>query len=188
LTDKNRWFLTFQAKQDFSKWESLVDIHLISDADFFRDYNRDYAESTKGNFDSTIFLTRPVIGGNLNLYLERSLEYYDVNTRLIESALPKVEFRLPSTKLAPQIFTSLETSFTRIYKQFYGNGDTNYSRLDFHPYFEYPLRTPPSIDIIPSIELRGTYYSKEFENGRIETDSIFRRLLIGKLDIKGPRF
>jgi LPS-assembly protein len=188
LTDKNRWFLTFQGISDFSKWKSLIDIHLISDADFFRDYNRDYAESTKGNFDSTLFLTRQVIGGNLNFYLQRSLEYYDVDTRLIESALPKIEFRFPSTKLPLGIFTSLETSFTRIYKQFYGNGDTNYSRLDFHPHFEFPLKTPPSIDIIPSIELRGTYYSKEFENGKIESDSLFRRLLVGKLDFKGPRF
>lgn len=187
LQNQNRWFLTFQNISQIFGFKALVDVNLISDANFFRDFNRDFSQGTKGNFDSTIFLTKKFIGGNLNIYLQRREDFYDVEEKLDQSSLPKIEYRLPTTKIGGGFYAFLETSFSNIYKEFYLGGNTRYSRFDFHPSIEFPIPTPPFIDIIPSLEVRETLYSKGYEGDKISSEPILRRLIVGKFGIKGPR-
>lgn len=186
ITSKKRWYInTVNTGKIGKKWNYLFDVNLISDGDFFRDYERDYSKGTKGNFDSTFFLTRKVLDGNLNFILERGVEYYESNSKLTQSALPKIEFRLPQTLLKKGLYLSLETSFTEIGQKFYNQRENSYYRIDFHPTVEAPLYTPPYIDVIPSFELRETFYS---EGNEKREDSVIRRQIIAGLNFSGPRF
>lgn len=188
ITDKKRWYFNAGNTGEIGgNWKYLLDVNLISDADFFRDYERDYSKGTKGNFDSTFFLTRKIYDGNLNLILVRRVEYYDFNEKLTQTAIPKIEFRLPQTKLKWGVFLSLETSFSEISQDFLDTNEISYYRFDFHPSLEAPFYTPSFIDIIPSLEIRETYYSKGWDE-KETTDSILRRQLVGALTISGPRF
>ncbi|MCX7830395.1 MAG: LPS assembly protein LptD, partial [Acidobacteria bacterium] len=186
IAEKDRWYFNAGNTGKFGKyWKYLLDINLISDANFFRDYERDYSKGTKGNFDSTFFLTRKVYEGNFNLILERGVEYYNFDSKLIQTALPKIEFRLPQTLLKWGVYLSLETSLSSISQEFYDNNDISYHRVDFHPIFEAPFYTPPFIDIIPTLEIRETYYSEGQEK---ESDAVLRRQIVGGLNLYGPRF
>ncbi len=187
LSNKNRWYFnTGNTGKMGKKWNYLLDVNLISDANFFRDFERDYSRGTKGNFDSFLFLTRKLLDGNLNLVIERGVEYYNYDDRVVEKALPKVEFRLPQTKMKKRIYFSLQTSFTQISKEIYGMSDVSYNRLDLYPRFEAPLFTPPYIDIIPSLEIRETYYTEGTGNGE-EKESLLRSQVVCGLNISGPR-
>lgn len=187
LTNQNRWyFKTGNTGEIGNQWKYLFDINLISDANFFRDFQRDYSEGTKGNFDSTFFLTRKLFDGNLNFMIERGVEYYSYDDKVFQEALPKIEFRLPQTMIRKGIYLSLETSFSQISKEIYGLKDVSYNRLDFHPNFEAPLYTPPYIDIIPSLEIRETYYSEGIRDGE-EKKSVLRSQIIGGINFSGPR-
>jgi lipopolysaccharide assembly outer membrane protein LptD (OstA) len=189
ITDRNRWDLTFSHISSLPwKWKLSADINLISDADFWRDYQRDYSKSTRGNFDSRIFLTKPLFGGSLNIFFERGLEYYGIDEKVVDTALPKIELRLPLTPLKFGLYGSLETSASAISKSVENSSDISYERFDLHPQFEMPLRTPPFIDIIPSLDLRQTFYSEsEIEDASSDSNDISRGLIAFDLSIKGPR-
>jgi lipopolysaccharide assembly outer membrane protein LptD (OstA) len=189
LSDKNRWDFTYSHFSSLPrKWKFIADINLISDAYFWRDFQRDYSKSTKGNFDSRIFLTRPLLGGSFNVFFERSLEYYGTDEKVVERALPKLELRLPLTLLKWGLYGSLETSASALSKSVGSSSEISYKRLDLHPQFELPLYTPPYIDIIPALDIRETFYSeREGVYEGPQDDSVTRGLLAFTLDIKGPR-
>jgi lipopolysaccharide assembly outer membrane protein LptD (OstA) len=186
LMDKNRWYLsTTNIGRMGDNWNYLLDVNLISDGDFFRDYERDYSRGTKGNFDSTLFMTKKLYDGSLNFILERGVEYYSSEDKVTQKALPKIEFRLPPTRLKWGMYLALETSFSEISRELYDKSDQSYYRVDFHPTIEAPLYTPPYIDIIPSLEIRETYYSEGSEN---KEDSMLRRQIVAGINLEGPRF
>lgn len=186
ITDKERWYFnTINTGRVGNKWDYLLDVNLISDGDFFRDYERDYSKGTRGNFDSVLFLTRRVYDGNLNFLLERKVEYYESNNNVTQKALPKIEFRLPQTRLKWGVYLSLETSFSKIFQEIYDKSDQSYYRVDFHPTFEAPLYTPPFIDIVPSLEIRETFYSEGSES---KDETFLRREIVAGINFYGPRF
>jgi len=187
ISGRKRWDFTFSHISSLPyKWKLAADINLISDADFWRDFQRDYSKSTRGNFDSSLFLSRPALGGSLNLFLERGVDYYNFDDKVVERALPKLELRLPLSPVKHGLYGSLETSASALSRSVDGGEEISWKRLDFHPQFEYPLLTPPWIDIIPALDLRETWYSEK-EYADDEEEDITRRLAAFSLSIKGPR-
>ncbi|HNQ78837.1 MAG TPA: LPS assembly protein LptD [Acidobacteriota bacterium] len=187
LSGRDRWDFTFSHIATLPrKWKLTADINLISDAYFWRDFQRDFSKSTRGNFDSRVFLSKPVLGGSFNMFLERGVDYYNIDDKVVERALPKLELRLPLTPVKWGLYGSLETSASALSRSVDDGRNISWKRLDFHPQFEYPLLTPPWIDIIPSLDLRETWYSEK-EYADDDEEDITRRLAAFSLSIKGPR-
>jgi len=176
-------------------WQSVADVNLISDADFWRDYQRDYFKSTQAAANSRLFLTRQWGPYSLNLRAERLLEYYSYDEHLTQSVLPGIEWRSSLQPLGRGFYAGWETSADLLDKGSvtwdglsYVRDDLRYRRVDLHPFFEWPLRTVPWLDVTPRLELRATGYSRSLDAADgSEGGSLWRQYAAFSLRVAGPR-
>jgi len=176
-------------------WQFLADVNLVSDADFWRDYQRDYFKSTMPGANSRLFLTRQWGPYSLNLRAERLLEYYSYSEHLTQTALPGIEWRSSLQPLGGGFYAGWETSADLFQKESqlwdgadYTRDSLRYRRVDLHPFFEWPLRTVPWLDVTPRLDLRATNYSRSLEAADgSEGGSLWREYAALSLKVAGPR-
>lgn len=181
--DKKRWmFNTYSVGKFKNGFDYTVVMNLVSDSSFNRDFERDYFKGSRGSFDSFFFLTKDFKPLLLNILFENNINYYSLDEKLTDRSVPKVEVRVPQLFLSNHLRFSLETSFTSIERDHGAKSRLDYHRFDFHPFFEFSFFTPPYIDIIPTIEMRGTYYSEN-----LEKDDDLRKYINFKLLTLGPK-
>ncbi len=194
---RKRWDFTWTHLQKMQKgWYFAADVNLLSDIDFPRDYQRDYAKGTVSGTDSRIFLGRNWGPYAFDVYAERRREYFTEGQDLIQSALPKVELRSSLQPLWGGLYAGFETSAAYLHKEW---ADTavpasikhtlSYGRVDVHPYAEFPFHPVPWLDVTPRFELRATGYGKseDLDTKAYDGGSLWRTYARASLDLTGPR-
>ncbi len=196
--DQKRWdFAWTHFGKMANGWQLMADVNLVSDANFWRDYQRDYSKGTLPGNDSRVYLTKQWGPYSLNLRGERLVQFYTLDQSLVQRRLPGIEWRSSLQPLGAGFYGGFETSadsFTKEWAQWAGSGlikeDLRYQRADFHPFIEWPVRTVPWLDISPRLELRATGYSESLDqnNGQYDGGKLWRRYASFSLDVSGPRF
>ena len=195
---RKRWDLTWTHVQDFSRgWYFFADVNLLSDIDFPKEYQRDYARSTTSRTDSRLFLVRRWGPYGFTLRLERRLQYFTEDRDLTQRALPLVEFRSALQPLGRGLYGGFETSAALLHRESAGPGENglfekraqNYGRLDLHPFAEWPLHPAPWLDLTPRLEGRATWYGDRVDPLSGESLGGDLTRLYGRfaLDLAGPR-
>lgn len=196
--DQKRWNFVWTHLQTLPKgWFFLADVNLLSDINFPRDFNRDYAQSTVSGTDSRIFLTRNWGPYSFNVKAERRLQYYTEDRDLQQKALPGVEFRSNLQRISGDLYGGFETSADYLHKEWASydlsgavKHALSYERLDAHPFIELPWHPTLWLDVTPRLEVRATYYGEtvgdkpEDPNG----PGLWRTYAKASLEAAGPRF
>lgn len=178
-------------------WQVLADVNLVSDADFWRDYQRDYYKGTSPGPTSRLFVTKQGGPYTLNLRAERLVEYTGPTEELRQEMLPGAEFFSVLQPLGKGLYGGFAIRADALSKQWEEwTGTTTlrrelrYQRLDVNPVLEWPLRTVPWLDITPRLELRATGYTDSvgLAPSYREEGSLWREYAAFSVRAAGPRF
>jgi lipopolysaccharide assembly outer membrane protein LptD (OstA) len=188
LTDEGRWFVGYREDQMISpRTRLLADINLVSDSDYYLNFERDLGIGTNPSALSRVFTSWNGAVHSLNTRLERR-EQFSVNQTLEQAVLPEVELRGRQRQIGatPLIF-SFQTSGSHFLKET-STFDADYGRLDLFPSISAPFSPAPWLQVEPTLNLRGTYYSQSLPGGVLSDEDLYRGFVNGTLDILGPRF
>ena len=196
--DRKRWDFSWTHIQNFRKgWYFVADVNLLSDINFWRDYNRDYARGTTSGTDSRIYLARNWGPYSFSATAERRLQYFTDNRDLQQRTLPGFEFRSNLQPLIGALYGGFETSAGYFHKEWadYSSSEPrrfslSYSRVDLHPYVELPWHPTLWLDVTPRLELRATGYGKSLDpsTSAYDAGSLWRNYARGSLEVVGPRW
>lgn len=195
--NQKRWDLSWGHQGRSSNgWQFLADVNLVSDANFWRDYQRDYTKGTMPGPVSRLFLSHHKGPYSLNLRAERRQEYGAFYQQTEQFVLPGIEWRSAPQHLGKGLYLGWETSFDGLRKEWFeASGatfvqrDLNYGRFDLYPSLEWPLRTVPWLDITPRLALRATGYSESYDpaTGEFDGGTTWREYGEFSLRVAGPR-
>ncbi|MGA9750292.1 MAG: LPS assembly protein LptD [Acidobacteriota bacterium] len=194
---QKRWDFSWAHMQNFRHgWYFMANINLLSDINFFRDYQRDYTLSTLSGLDSSLYLVRNWGPYSLTFKAERQNQYFTEGQDLVQRTQPGVEWRSSLHPLVGDLYWGFETSADLFHKEWAQytpatqKFSVSYNRLDVHPYFELPLHPALWLDITPRLELRATHYSESQDPStqQYNAGQLWRSYARFSVDVVGPRF
>lgn len=187
-TDADRWFLGFREDQRFSpRWRLLADVNLVSDGDYYLDFERDLGVGTNPSALSRVFAGWDGAAQSVNLRVERREQFSTAGT-LDQSVLPEVEWRSRERRLGRSpLFFAFESSLDSFHKET-STYTGDYRRVDLFPRFSAPWHPAAWLQVDPSLGLRGTYYTQSLPGGTLSQADFHRGFLEARLDLLGPRF
>lgn len=188
--ESERWFYHYDADQAFGGgWRLLADINGVSDADFYRDFERDFNVATLPNEFSTVYLTRTWSYYTLHLRTERNVQFYS-SGNVLQQRLPEAEVRARSQKLGrTPLYLSFLGSVNNLAREEPGL-DAAYQRLDLGATLSAQLSPTGWIDITPSLSLRDTYYTQQLDPSSpdgISDEPLNRTNFVLGLNVLGPK-
>ncbi|MFQ5700587.1 MAG: LPS-assembly protein LptD [Acidobacteriota bacterium] len=202
-TNRTRYRFNFHETQSFKYgYRLLADLNVVSDFDYFLDFERDIRQTTSPTIFSHIDLVRNWSNYSLNVRLERQEQFITSDEEATLQRLPEMEFRGHGVRFGrTPIYLSFISSLSVFNKGqrttdptfgFVGLEST-YQRVDLFPTISASFTPVPWLDISPSFSTRGTYYSRTLEdpNSRFLVTSGadgFRSFESFNLAIVGPRF
>ncbi len=196
--ERKRWdFSWAHVGRSRGEWQSQADLNLVSDANFWRDYQRDYSKGTAPGTDSRAYLIRQWGPYSLNVRGERLRQFLTADAALTQLRLPGVEWRSALRPVGRGLYVGFQTSADALRKEWatwsgaaYATQRVSYGRFDLHPFAEWPLRTVPWLDVTPRLELRATGYTRSLDpaTGLYNGGALWRRYGRFTLDLSGPRF
>ncbi|HXH27482.1 MAG TPA: LPS assembly protein LptD, partial [Candidatus Polarisedimenticolia bacterium] len=170
----DRWVIDYGHHQEFdSGWRLVANANLVSDFNYYLDFERDIRLSTNPQAVSNLYLTRNWGFYSVNVRGERREQLVNVPilpsaygepflqsqeesiVRLIE---PEVELRGRRQRLGKTpFFLTLESSFDSFDL---GRDGAAYRRFDLFPVFSSQLSPVPWLDVDANLGYRETSYSK----------------------------
>ncbi len=175
-------------QKDVLGFRLLSEVHLMSDVDFFREFEHTFDRNTLRSLYSYVFLTKTRGPATLNLRLDRRTTYF-TTTDVVLQQLPEVEFRVRSTRLGrTSLYWSLISSVNLFDVDRGGGLATTYGRVDVYPQLAYTLPGPPWLTVTPKVAVRGTYYTSRYNDNQTAfvDEGIDRSFLEAALDMVGP--
>jgi LPS-assembly protein len=210
--DMFRYSVTYNQTQEFvNGFRMVADINLVSDFNYFSDYERDLTRASSPTILGRLEFTRNGRWASMNvreLRREQLLSSCKLpdgtvvtgdDCSLVQWALPEIEWRGRSLRLGRSpFFLGYEASVASIRQEGFQSGapiDADYLRGDAFPQISVPLSPVPWLDITPQVSYRATYWTQRqefFDIGGsplrvIEDDSISRGLFGAGVDIVGPK-
>ncbi len=190
-TKATQWKIDGKYRQDNLFGFRLVsELHDMSNLDFFREYEHTFNRNTLRSLYSYIYMTRAWGPYNLNIRLDRRKTYL-TSSQIILQQLPEVELRVRPTRFRDtSLFWSLVSSANLFNVDRGGRLTGTYERFDAHPQLSYTLPSPPWLSITPRFGVRGTTYTKSYnqQHTAFTNRSIDRSYVEAGLDIVGPSF
>ncbi|MHB0969346.1 MAG: LPS-assembly protein LptD [Thermoanaerobaculia bacterium] len=188
VLDNIEWKYDYRHTQDDlpGGFRGVIDVHDISDLDFFQRFERDFQTSTISNIYSSAYLTKNTPSFSLNIRTDRRKQYLGGDRAETFDQLPGVQFNTYPKRLGPSpVYFSLESSAAYLRTS---RGDADYFRGDIYPTLTMQLRTPPWLSIKPQLSARGTYYTQSREplGTEIINESIFRSYGQAQVETVGP--
>ncbi len=183
---KGRYRATYAQDQKFlNGFRMLADVNLVSDPNFYSDFERDLNIASSPIVKSRLEFSRNGSWASLNV---RELRQEQLSTEKVQQTLPEIEWRGRSRRLGKTPFyLSFESSLASI-QQFGPDIDADYLRGDVFPTISVPWSPRPWIDITPRISYRLTHYTQRKDAMDSVTDnSLTRRLGSAGVDIIGPK-
>ena len=169
----DRWVINYGHNQFFGDgWKLVATANLVSDFNYYRDFERDLRLSTNPQAVSDLFLTRTWGFYSLNIRGERREQlvtatvpptlgspFFQTEEETITRYIaPGIELRGRRQRLGPlPIFLTLDSSADYFDK---GTPDAQYGRLDVFPVFSSQLSPVPWLDVDASFGVRDTRYSR----------------------------
>ncbi len=194
--NRERWWFRTKANQELpASFKVKLDMDLVSDQDYLREFQRGYSSYDSSNayfydeFGRDLADYTDTVRPN-QLSLNRNWNQYsfitdfrwnedviarnngEPNPRLQQ--LPHVQFDGSKQQLlSSPLYSDLESS----YDYFWQEEGTQGHRADLHPRVYYPMRLLRHLDFEPSVGLRGTLWEidEHENNGSEEEDRFFSR-------------
>ena len=175
-------------QEDFLGFRMMAEVHDVSDIDFWREFERSYDRNTLRSLYSSIYLTRTVGPGSLNIRLDHRTTYM-TRGEILMSQLPEVELRVRPTRIGrTTLYWSLISSLNLFDVDRGPALAETYGRFDLFPRLSWSVPGPPWLSITPTIGGRTTYYTSRLapDHASYEDEGIDRSYLDGGLSIVGP--
>ncbi len=187
-----RYKIAMQGKQRFrSGWKLVSQFSLVSDSDYYNDFERDFNRSVNADEFSFFSASRSWSYYTLNLLAERREQLFEDNSsNLIQQRLPEVEIRARSQRLGKSpLFLSFDGSVNGL-ERTETNLDAGYQRLDVGTTLSASLTPFSWLDVTPALSLRETYYTQRLdpdEEDGVVDDGLNRAFWRFSLNVLGPK-
>jgi len=171
-----------------------ANIELLSDIDFFREFERTFDRNTTRSIYSHVTLSK---NWGLNSFILRADHRETAFSgssieKVTQEQYPKIEYRMrqrPLLRGALPLYLSMESRYNLFKVDKGENYRGTYGRLDVLPTLSTSFARLPWLSIRPSASLRATYYSRTpDETGSLEGDSYTRTYQLFQADLVGPSF
>jgi LPS-assembly protein len=191
VDESRRYRVGLKAEQRFLRgWRLLSKIDIVSDKDYYNDFERDLSLSVNSQQYSFVDLARSWSYYTFNVRADRREQYRTSSDAVIQQRLPEVEIRGRSQKLgAVPLYLSFEGSANNLERRD-DTFDADYQRVDLGTTLSAPLTLAPWLDITPTLTLRDTYYTQSLdadEQDGVSDDSVNRTFMRFSFDILGPK-
>ena len=196
-----RYSVTYNQTQEFlNGFRMVADINLVSDFNYFSDYERDLTRASSPTILARLELTKNGRWASTNVRLQRREQLLSGGETLVQQTMPEIEMRGRSLRLGKSPFyLAYESSIALIQQNGEQSGqpiDADYIRGDLFPQISIPLSPAPWIDITPNLLYRVTHYTQREtdvdiagETLRLVVDEPITRSLWGaNVEIVGPKF
>jgi len=184
---RDRYRADYRQTQEFRNgFRMVADIGVVSDADYFIDFERDLNVASSPDSQARLEFSRNGKWASLNV---RELRDEQLSTGLVQQTLPEIELRGRSRRLGKSPFyLSFESSLASIQQRldttFF---DADYLRGDVAPVLTMPWSPAPWLDITPRVSYRYTYYTQHAVNGIVQDSALSRQLWSYDLEVVGPK-
>lgn len=195
-----RYRALFKQTQNFLNGFRMVsDVDIVSDFAYYTDFLRNLTYSSSPTILGRMTFTRSGAWTSLMVQEQYREQLFADGSTLEQSTFPEIEWRGRSRQLGKTpLYLSYVSSFAMIHQE--GSSiEADYWRADAGPTLSLPFSPRAWIDITPSLSARSTYWSQTFFQPPLppgETvlppaqgidDSLWRNLLAGSVDIRGPK-
>lgn len=212
VAGRNRHRATYSQTQEFQNgFRMLADINLVSDFDFYSDFERDLNLVSSPTILARLEFSRNGPWTSLNvreqrreqLRLSANSTSNGRDTTLVQQTLPELEWRGRSRKLGKTPFyLSFESGLASIQQRIRNPQpsvpafDADYGRADIFPTLSLPWSRWPWLDINPFVSYRLTHYTQRQLEAKnpgggsrltVIDDDITRTLWGAGLEIIGPK-
>jgi len=187
-----RYKVALQGKQHFrSGWKLISQFSLVSDSDYYNDFERDFSLSVRADQYSFFSASKSWSYYTLNLRAERREQFFDSNSgNLTQQRLPEVEIRARSQRLGKSpLYLSFEGSANGLQRT-ETDLDADYQRVDLGTTLSASLTPFSWLDVTPALSLRETYYTQRLdpdEEEGVVDDSLNRAFWRFSLNLLGPK-
>jgi LPS-assembly protein len=116
VSGTDRWRFRYEQNQTFRNgFRMLADVDSVSDFDYYADFEKDFAQTSKPNIRGLIEFSRNGRWISMNARELRNEQLFSDGTSLIQQTLPELEWRGRSRKLGGSpVYLSFESSFASI--------------------------------------------------------------------------
>lgn len=179
----------------------VVQFQDFSDFDFFRDFERDFNQTSLRFLDSRGYVSGNWGPHSLNILVNERETFLSEDRIISLSKLPEIEYRLRPTKLGPTpLYLVLDSSLDYLSLDRSETFQGDYLRGDFFPQLTLPLRAAPWLSLSFTAGQRLTFYddslrtSEELEGlppeerDRFRGESLTRDVPFASAEIIGPSF
>jgi LPS-assembly protein len=196
LVDGQRYQIAYLQEQKFlNGFRMVADVNMVSDPDYYSDYERDLNVSSAPQTLARLEFSRngPWVSTNI-----RELRREQLASGLVQQTLPEVELRGRSRRLGKTPFyLAFESSAASIQQRV----DTSTGQPPFNPDYlrgdllavvTVPWSPTTWLDITPQVDQRLTYYTQRqqtVDDARVVEDrSLARDLSVYGIELVGPKF
>jgi hypothetical protein len=190
-----------QTQQFRNGFRMVADISLVSDFDYFTDFERELNLITSPQILARLEFSRNGPWTSLNVRELRREQLFLDQSSLVQQTLPEIEWRGRSRRLGRSPFyLSYESSLASIQQREKNLPpeatrapiDADYLRGDVAPTLSAPLSPVPWLEVTPAVSYRYTYYTQhqqtnEESEREIVDEPLSRQLWGAGLEIVGPK-
>jgi hypothetical protein len=191
-----------QTQQFRNGFRMVADVNLVSDFDYFTDFERELNLITSPQTLARLEFSRNGPWTSLNVRELRREQLFLDQSSLVQQTLPEIEWRGRNRRLGrTPFYLSFESSLASIQQREKNLSpdvtrapiDADYLRGDLFPTLSMPLSPAPWLEVTPGVSYRWTYYTQQQivpEDGtgpEIVDEPISRELWTAGLEIVGPK-
>jgi len=189
-----------QTQQFSNGFRMVADINLVSDFEYFSDFERDLSLVSSPTILARMEFSRNGPWTSLNVREQRREQLFSSGQELVQQTLPEIEWRGRSRRLGKTPFyLSFESSLASIQQRGQQQGqtiDADYRRADAFPTITIPWTPAHWLDITPRFSYRVSYYTQRQEQRKnpgggprrvIVNDSLIRTLGGAGVELVGPK-
>lgn len=202
VAGRGRYSATYQQTQQFlNGFRMVADVNLVSDFDYFSDFERELNLVSSPTILARLEFSRNAGWTSMNVRELRREQLFSDGTSLVQQTLPEIEWRGRSRRLGRSPFyLSFESSLASIQQRGVQQGqpiDADYMRGDLFPTLTLPFSPAPWLDLTPRVAYRVTHYTQsqlltsvagQTTQRDVLDASLTRSLFGGGLDLVGPKF
>jgi LPS-assembly protein len=179
----------------------VVDFEDFSDFDFFREFERDFDQTSLRFLDSRGYLSGNWGPHSLNVLVNQRETFIEGQDTVTLAKLPEVEYRLRPTKLGRSpLYLRLDSSFDYLSLDRGQGFAADYLRANLFPQLTLPIRTVPWFSLSVSAGQRVTFYGDSLltpqelselppeEQDRFRDQELTRSLPTVSAEVVGPSF
>jgi hypothetical protein len=195
---RSRYRANYEQTQRFQNgFRMVADVELVSDFDYFTDFERDLELISSPQILTRVEFSRNGPWTSLNVRELRREQLFADQSTLVQQTLPEIEWRGRSRRLGrTPFYLEFESSLASIQQRrehlFASTNpplDADYLRGDALPTITMPISPVPWLDIAPRVSYRFTQYTQRLDaaTDTVVDRSIHRGLASAGFDFVGPK-